>query len=84
MILGNLMGSVIFPATVVLGLIVLIHPITISDFSSLTLAKFFMISAAIFFFLFSQTNKKISEKEVVFLLFIYCLYLVFEFLKQIW
>lgn len=83
MILGNLMGSVIFPATLVLGIIALIHPINIIDFGSLILARFFMIGAAVFFFIFVQSERKISKKEAVFLLIIYIAYIVFEIIKQI-
>lgn len=83
MILGNLMGSVIFPATLVLGIIALIRPIDIIDFSSLILARFFMICAAIFFFVFVQSERKISKKEAIFLLMIYIIYIVFEIIKQV-
>jgi len=82
MVLGNLMGSVIFPATLVIGLIALIHPITISDFSSMALARFFLILALVFFFLFSQTDRKLSKKEALFLLFLYLIYIFVEILKH--
>jgi len=83
MILGNLMGSIIFPATLILGLIALIHPIDIPDVSSIFIARFFMIAAITFFFIFVQTDKKISKKEAIFLLLLYGLYLLFEILKNI-
>lgn len=83
MVLGNLMGSIIFPATLILGLIALIHPIDIIDISSISLARFFMIGALIFFFIFIQTNKKISKKEAIFLLIIFAFYIFCELLKNI-
>ncbi|MFC1595201.1 sodium:calcium antiporter [Patescibacteria group bacterium] len=74
MILGNLMGSIITPATLVLGIVALIHPIEITNFSPFAIGRFFLFLAAIFFFLFVRTDKTVSRKEGVFLL---CLYIAF-------
>ena len=67
MILGDLMGAVIVPATLVLGIVALIRPIKITDFSSLAIARIFLIISAISFLFFLRTGKKITRKEALFL-----------------
>ena len=79
MILGDLMGSVIVAATLVLGIVALIYPIEITNFSPFAIARIFLIMlSTIFFFLFVRTERKITRKEGIFLLTIYILFLVFE------
>jgi len=82
MILGSLMGSVIILATLVLGIVALIHPIVITDFSPLVIAKFFLIISALFFFFFVRTNRKITKKEALFLLGIYLTFVLVEILTK--
>jgi len=76
MILGDLMGAVVFPSTLVLGIVALIQPIKIIDFSPIITATFFLIISALFFFFFVRTGRKITKKEAVFLLLIYILFLL--------
>ncbi|MBN2094194.1 MAG: sodium:calcium antiporter [Candidatus Zambryskibacteria bacterium] len=76
MILGNLLGSIVIPATVVLGIVSLIHPIVIESESFLVVSRFFMIAAALFFLIFSKTHNTISKKEGIFL---FILYVIFVF-----
>jgi len=78
MILGDLMGAVIFPATLVLGVVALICPIKIPDFSPVVIARFFLIISAMFFLLFIRTGRKITKKEALFLLGIYIAFLLVE------
>jgi len=78
MILGNLMGAVIVPATLVLGIVALICPIKIVNFSPLVIARFFLIISAFFFFFFVRTDSKITEKEGFFLFLIYISFLITE------
>ena len=73
-----LMGSVITCATLVLGVVVLIHPIHITDFSPFLLARLFLVVAGVFFFLFLRTGRKITRREGVFLLGVYILFLMSE------
>ena len=80
MILGNLMGSVIVPATLVLGIVSLIAPIRIPDFSPFVIARFFLIISALFFFFFVRSDRKISKREAVFLLLIYIAFVLIEIL----
>lgn len=78
MILGDLMGSVVVTSSLVLGIIVLIHPIEISDLSPFAIARFFLVIAALFFVLFVRTGQKITRKEALFLLGIYIVFVITE------
>jgi cation:H+ antiporter len=78
MILGNLMGSVIMCATLVLGIVALIKPIQISDFSPFAVARAFMIISVLFFLFCIKTGQKITKKEGMFLIGVYILYLLTE------
>jgi cation:H+ antiporter len=82
MIIGGLMGSVAVSSTLVLGIVSIINPIEILDFSSLATARFFLIISALFFLLFVRSNRKITIKEGLFLLSLYILFLVFEIIKR--
>jgi cation:H+ antiporter len=80
MILGDLMGSVIVAATLVLGIVALISPIKIVDFSTFAIARFFLIISAIFFLIFVRTDRKITKREALFLLGIYIIFVLAEIL----
>ena len=82
MILGNLMGAVIVPATLVLGIVALIHPISGVDFSPFAIARIFLIISAIFFFFFVRTDRVITKKEAFFLLGIYIAFVLVEILTR--
>lgn len=78
MILGDLMGTIVAPATLVLGIVALINPIYISDFSPFGVARIFLFIAIIFFFFFIKNDSQITKKEAVFLLFIYIAFILAE------
>ena len=78
MVAGNLMGSVIFPATLVLGIVALICPIKINDFSPFLIGRVFLVVSAVFFLIFIRTGKRITKKEAVFLLLIYIAFVLAE------
>jgi cation:H+ antiporter len=80
LILGDIMGAVIIPPTLILGIVVLISPIEVSrfSFSSFAVARFFMIASAFFFLFFVRTDKKITQKEGLFLIFLYVAFLICE------
>lgn len=82
LILGNLMGSVAVTATLVLGIVALISPIKITDFSVLALARVFLIISAVFFLFFLRTDKEITKKEALFLLGLYILFVSAEILTK--
>jgi len=82
MILGDLMGAVMVPATLVLGIVALICPITITNFSPFAIARTFLIVAALFFLFSVRSDRKITRKEALFLLFIYIIFLMVEILAR--
>jgi cation:H+ antiporter len=82
LVVGNLMGSVIIPVTLVLGIVVLICPIQITNFSPFAIGRFFLIISAIFFLLFLRTGKKITRREGLFLLLIYLTFVLAEILSS--
>lgn len=82
MILGNLMGSIMVPATLVLGIVALICPIEVTNFSPYAIARFFLIISALFFFFAVRSDRKITKKEAIFLLGIYIVFVFCELLTQ--
>ena len=82
LLLGDLMGGVAINATLVLGIVALISPIEIADFSPFAIARIFLIISAPFFLFFVRTNKKITHKEAFALLGIYLAFLIVEILTK--
>jgi len=82
MILGNLMGSIIITSTLALGIVALIRPIEIINFSPYAIARFFTFIAAIMFFLCVRTHKKVTKEEAVFLLLLYVIFVILEIYSQ--
>ena len=80
LILGDLMGSVIICSTLVLGVIALVAPFEIKDFSPFLIARIFLIVGSICALIFIRSGKKITKKEGIFLLFIYVAFLFAELL----
>ena len=81
MVLGDLMGSVIVCATLVLGIVAIICPFTIVDFSPFLIARIFLILAVIFFLWLIRSDKKLTKKEGLILLSIYILFLLVEIFR---
>ncbi len=78
MILGDLMGSVVVCATLVLGIVALISPFQIYDFSPFLIARAFTLVAAAFYLFAIKTDKKITKKEGLLLLSVYIAFLLAE------
>ncbi len=78
LILGDLMGSVIVCSTLVLGIIALVAPFTIIDFSPFLIARIFLIVGSVFALIFIKSGKKITKKEGLGLLLIYIAFLLIE------
>jgi cation:H+ antiporter len=78
MILGNLMGSVIICATLVLGVIVIISPFQINDFSPFLITRLFTMVASLMFIFFMRTEKKITKIEGLLFLSVYILFLLVQ------
>jgi cation:H+ antiporter len=78
LVLGNLMGSVIVCTTLSLGIVALISPFKIGDFSPFLIARTFTLIAVIFYIFAIRTDKKITKREGLLLLSIYILFLLTE------
>ena len=78
LILGDLMGSVITPSTLVLGIVSLISPIEVLFFSPFKIARIFLIISVILFFIFAKTDRKITKKEGIILLAFYLIFILLE------
>ncbi len=78
MILGDLMGSVIVCATLVLGIIAIISPFKIVDLSPFLITRIFTVVASLLFIVFIRTGKKVTKKEGLFFLSLYILFLLVE------
>lgn len=76
MIIGNIMGSVIFPATLVLGIVAIIHPITVTDVGLVSDSRAFLFAAAILFFVFAKTKGRINIFEGAILALLYLAFVV--------
>lgn len=82
MVLGDMMASVIVCATLVLGIVAVVAPFQIKDFSPFFIARIFMVIACVFYLLFIATDRKLTKREGLVLLFIYIAFLLTEiFLK---
>jgi cation:H+ antiporter len=78
MVLGDLMGSVINCATLVLGIVALICPIHIASLPTVAVARIVLIIAALLFWIFVKTGRKITKTEAAFLFFIYIVFIIIE------
>lgn len=82
MTLGNIMGSIIIIGTLVLGVVSIIAPIEIVDFSPYAIARFFLIIAAVFFFSFVRTDRRLVAKEAILLLLMYVIFISIEIISK--
>lgn len=78
LILGNMIGGIITCASLVLGIVVLIHPIKIVDFSPYLLGRIFLIVSTLFFLIFLRSGRKLTRREALFLLAVYISFLLSE------
>jgi cation:H+ antiporter len=78
MVLGDMMASVIVCATLVLGIVALVAPFQITDFSPFFVARIFMVFACILYIIFIASGKKITKKEGLLLLLVYVIFLLTE------
>ena len=82
MVLGNFMGTVIVNSTLILGVVSLISPLKIFNFSPYIVGILFTVIVALAFAIFARTGRKITRKEAVILLGIYVLFVVSHILVQ--
>lgn len=78
MILGDLMGCVIVCATLVLGIVALISPFEIKDFSPFLITRIFTIVASVVFIIFIRTGKKFTKIEGLLFMSVYIVFLLVE------
>ena len=78
MILGNIMGSIVINAALVLGLVGVISPFAITDFSPYLIGAAFTLAACLFFIKFVRSERKVTEIEALFLFGIYILFILTE------
>lgn len=76
LILGNLMGSVIFLSTLILGIVAFLSPIYVHGLPFYILARFFLIVSAVLFLFAARSGEKIVAWEAWGLLAIYLSFLV--------
>lgn len=82
LVLGDIMGAVIISATLVLGLIGLLFPFQINDPAPYTVARIFLIVAALVSLFFIRTGHKITKKEGMLLGGLYVAFLIVEIFIQ--
>jgi len=82
LVLGDLLGGIVITATLVLGIVALIYPIRITDFSAIIIGRAFLVFAAISFIIFVRSDQKITKKEALFLLGIYIAFVLVEILSK--
>ena len=80
MVLGGIMGGVALASTLVLGVVALIHPIslTTADVSTLVLARIFLTIGALLLLIFVTTGHTITKREGMALLAVYISFLLAE------
>jgi len=81
MILGNLMGAVIIPASLILGIVTIINPIKTESLDSFAISRIFLTLAIIAFFITTKTQQKITKRESFILISIYIIFVVTTLLK---
>lgn len=74
LIIGHLMGSVLIPATLVLGTVAIIRPITVDPLDPVISGRLLLIAATIFFYIFARSKRNITRSEGFILLGVYLLF----------
>lgn len=78
LVLGDILGTVITDATIILGIVALVHPFYF-DTSMIYITGVMMFLAGFVTILFIRSGKVLSKKEGVILLLFYIAYLIIEF-----
>lgn len=76
--LGDIMGTVVADATIVIGLMSVINPFSFNP-RIIYVTGLFMILATFFIFELMKTDKKLSKREAFVLLFFYLIFVITEF-----
>jgi len=81
MVLGDLLGSLVANASLILGIITLICPITVSAWGEYLIATLALVLAFGIFFGFVERQKKIERWEGIVLVLFYFMFALIEFLR---
>ncbi|MFA6023943.1 MAG: hypothetical protein WC777_01880 [Candidatus Gracilibacteria bacterium] len=77
--LGDILGTVLTDATIVVGLVALIKPFAFDE-RLVHLTGLFMLTGAVLLFTFMQSGRKLEKKEGIFLFVFYALFVFTEFI----
>ncbi len=77
--LGDILGTVVTDATIILGLVALISPFSYNP-ASIYVTGGAMFLAGIFVIIFMKSDRDLSKSEGLFLIFFYILFILIEFL----
>lgn len=78
-ILGAILGTIVFNMTAILGITAIIHPIQITNSLIFTISAGFMLIVTTMFWLFSISKEKISWLEGIVLISFYLIFIALEF-----
>lgn len=81
--LGDILGTVIIDATLVLGTVALIHPFAFNP-RIIIVTGIFMLLAALLFFSLLRTGRRLTRGEGAMLLAFYALFVIVEFITRNW
>lgn len=76
--IGNVLGSITVNSALILGLVALISPIKIINYSSFAIGAIFLLLLLILFIIFIKTKKFLSWKEGAILVILYSLFVFLE------
>lgn len=82
MVLGDLMGGVVFCASALMGLVAMIHPIAFKIPTAMIVPRIFLIIVCVAFLLSVRSDRKITKKEGLGLVLFYVLFTATEILLQ--
>ena len=80
MALGDFMGTVIINSTLILGIVSIISPLKVNNFSPYIIGILFTFVIAILFAIFAGTGRQITRKEAVVLILIYIAFIACQIL----
>lgn len=80
LLLGNILGSVVFNSTFILGVIALISPIVFEETVQKGIAGIFLIIVLGFFWLFTKSKKKLERWEGLVLVGMYLMFVGLQFM----
>jgi len=79
LVFGDLLGSIVANATLIIGVTVLIHPVAVGGTSRYDLASFMFVLLFGFFWMFTNSKKRLDRWEGLVLLGLYFMFVGLEF-----